>query len=213
MNTLTTSAFSKILTFIAIVIFWISGHSAISRTVTPGYFGIRGSAAIAASRFGTIYSPAFTYRSGRNTMSFGATLQRKDKFTLSGFQLTYEFTLLDPLLHTDCNLEWFELYSFLHLGYHNRVFLGKQVCDEENFCNKELKADPAQLKLKAIEGYAGFGFRVKLYKNLKWFNVIGIGGYDVLGSTEGLFYSNCSAGLMVKTGLSYQFEKRQRANY
>ncbi|MCE3279235.1 MAG: hypothetical protein K0S44_1426 [Bacteroidetes bacterium] len=213
MNTLTTSAFSKTFAFVAIVIFLISGHSAISKSFPTGYFGIRGSAAIAASRFGTIYSPALTYQSGRNTMSFGATMQKKDKFSLSGFQLTYEFTLLDPLLHSDCNLEWFELYSFLHLGYHNRVFLGKQVCDEENICNKELKTDPAQLKLKAIEGYAGFGFRVKLYKNLKWFNVIGIGGYDVLGSTKGLFYSNYSAGIMVKTGLSYQFEKRQRGSY
>lgn len=213
MNTYTTSLSSKTLAFLGIIIFCMSGYNAISRTIPPGYFGVRGSAAISASRFGTMYSPALTYRSGRSTLSVGATLQKKDKFSLSGFQLTYEFTLLDPLLQRDCNLEWLEVYSFMHLGYHDRVYLGKQVCDEERFCNKELKTDPAQLKLKAIEGYAGFGCRIKLYKNLKWFNAIGLGGYNVLNSTEGLFYNKSAVGLMVKTGLSYQFEKRQRTNY
>jgi hypothetical protein len=213
MNTFTASFTSKILTLFVLIAFCVSGHRALGKDVPEGYLGIRASTAIAASRFGTIYSPAMTYRSGRNTMSLGATFQKKDKFSLSGFQLTYEYTLLDPLLQNDCNLDWFELYSFIHLGYHDRVFLGKQVCDEENICNKELKTDPAQLKLKAIEGYVGFGFRIKLYKNLKWFNVIGLGGYDVLNSTEGLFYTNRSAGIMVKTGLSYQFDKHQRASY
>jgi hypothetical protein len=138
---------------------------------------------------------------------------QRNRTNISGISLNYEFTLLDPNLQNDCYLDWIELYSFAYLGYHEKAFLGKGVCDEENSSNKELTIDPSRMKLKAIDAYAGFGIRILLNKNLKWFNGIGIGGYQVLNSTKGLYYNANGIGLLIRTGISYQFAERNNANF
>lgn len=176
------------------------------------YFGISCSSNIAANRFGTFFCPSVQYQSGKNTFSIGINIQ-KERLNTAGFQFDYEYTLLDPCIDFNCNLDWLELYSFINLGYHDKAFLGKTLCEEELYSNHELTTDPSVLKLNEIHGYAGFGLRIILFKKLKWFNGIAIGGYKVFNAPVELFYNNKGMGLLYKTGLSYNFGRSQRGNF
>lgn len=174
--------------------------------------GINCGSTITANRFGTIFSPSLFYRSGKSHFSIGATIQ-KDKPVPSGFQLGYEYTLMDPQIDNTCNLNWIELYAFTDVGYYNKAFLGKGACEEEHLTNPELKTDVSKLELKEIHGYIGFGIRTILFRNLKWFNGIAIGGYEVLKTPEDLFYNGKGIGLLLRTGISLEFGKRQKVTF
>jgi hypothetical protein len=175
-------------------------------------FGIRGTASISANRFGTIYCPSLFYKSGNSSIAIGAAIQ-EHRLSASGLQFNYEYTLLDPSRNADCYIDWLELYTFASVTYYNHASLGKTVCAEEHLSNRELAVDPAALRLKALDTYAGFGLRIALGKNLKWFNAVAIGGYSVFNSPGGLYYNNRALGLLVRTGVSWQFGKHGRSGF
>jgi hypothetical protein len=198
--------------FITVLIILFNTSAAFSQNKLNGNFGLRCSGNISANRFGPIISPSLFYKTKRSNYTFGLMLQGKHH-KMDGIQTNYEFTLVDSETDNDCNVQWLGLYAFLNIGYHNKAFLNQTACEEENCSNRELTFEPAKIEMKAIEAYAGFGLRVTLFKNLKWFNAIGIGGYNVFNPTKELYYNNRSIGLLLRTGIAYQFSKTMKGNF
>lgn len=211
MNTFSNSL-KKVLLSLIVLSLLIASNYTFAQNTLKGSFGIRGTASISANRFGTLYCPSLYYRSERNLLSFGVIFQERNSYA-TGLQLNYEYTLVDPSKDLDCNLEWLELYAFLNFNYHYNAFLGKSVCDEERYSNKELTIDPAKIKLEAIDNYVGFGLRIMLTQNIKWFNGVGIGAFNVFNVPDELFYNNRGLGLLLRSGISYQFGKKTKSNF
>ncbi|MCW3104962.1 MAG: hypothetical protein JWO09_3402 [Bacteroidetes bacterium] len=195
---------------IPLLLFFLLGSGLQARNRPLAYVGIRGAASVSANGFGTILCPSLFYKRGNSTIAFGVAFQ-KHSFSSSGFQLNYEYTLLDR--NAGCYIDWLELYSFANLTYYHRATLGKAVCEEEQRSNSELSVDLSQVRLKSLDAYAGFGVRIVLGKNLKWFNGVALGGYSVFNSPEGLFYNSKGLGLLVRTGLSWQFGRQGRSDF
>ncbi|MDF2436018.1 MAG: hypothetical protein K0Q95_394 [Bacteroidota bacterium] len=177
-----------------------------------GNLGLRVGGTLSANRCGTILAPSVFYSSGRSTILAGITMQRAKKH-ISGFQLGYEHTLLDPDKNTDCNLDWLELYAWLNGSFHRSIYLSKSMCEEERMGNRELKIEVEKLTFKTVEAYGGFGVRIDLLKNFKWFNAIGIGAYKVFNPHPALYYNKSGVGLMMRTGLSYNICKPKKTKY
>jgi hypothetical protein len=177
-----------------------------------GNAGIRGSGTLSANRCGTILSPSLFFISGKSTVLAGVTMQR-DRRHVSGFQLGYEYTLLDPDVNPDCNLSWLELFGWINGSFHRNIYLSKSMCEEQRRGNPELSVNVEELTFETVEAYGGFGVRIDLLRNLKWFNAIGIGAYNVFNPHPDLYYNKNGVGLMLRSGLSYQFCKQQRTKY
>jgi hypothetical protein len=207
-NKITTLTISGI--FLLGILLISNPISAQSRT--KGHIGFRASATLSANRFGIIYTPGLLFRHNRSLLAFDAAIQRNNS-NISGIQLNYEYTLVDPYEQRDCYLDWLELYFFINAGYHNNAMLGKALSEEEYASNPELQTDLSTLRLKAADAYAGFGVRILINRNLKWFNSIGIGGYEVLNMPKGLYYNDKALGLMIRTGISYQFKRKYKTNF
>jgi hypothetical protein len=195
-----------------LLIFLVSFTSAFGRPKHRIMLGLRGGASVSASRFGLMYDPAVSFRYGRAALVVGPTIQ-KEKMKISGYQLNYEFTLLDPFEQGDCYINWLELYTFVNAGYHNNIFLGKAVCEEETVSDSEKPQGLGELKLSAVDAYAGLGLRVVFSRKLKWFTSIGYGGYQVMNSTGTKFYNEKALGLHIRTGISYQFPRKYKVKY
>lgn len=212
MKTKFTLKSAKSISVISLSVILLSCGSASAQNKFKNNFGIRGSSTISANRFGIIYCPSVSYRSGNSLISLGFTIQ-KNKSAPSGYQVNYEYTLLDPAKALDCNIDWFELYTFMNMSYQNRAFLGKTACEEECFSNPEITKGLSELELKSMDCYAGFGARIILFNNLKWFNGIGVGGYRVFNISDKLYYNNKGLGLLLRTGISYQFSNRDKEKF
>lgn len=175
------------------------------------HFGVSAGSGLSANRFGTVYSPSVFYMSGRHLYSAGLTLQ-KGRTDVTGVRGNYEFTLLDG--NTDeVNISWLELFVFANASYYSNASFGKSLCEEELAGNPELRTDLHQLRLKAIDSYTGFGLRVDFLKNFKWFGCIGIGAYNVLNAPADLYYSSHGAGLLYRTGISWQFAAAHKTSF
>jgi hypothetical protein len=183
-----------------------------AQTNLKGNFGFRVSNTISANRCGSIWASSLSYTVGRKTL-YGGVMMQKNKLHLTGMQLGFEYTLLDPNLNQDCNLDWLELYAWINSGYHDNVYVNKYVCEEERRGNPELKLDIENHSFKTVETYGGFGVRINILKNLKWMNSIGIGGYRVLNPENELYYNHQGIGLMLRTGLTFQFVQATKASY
>jgi hypothetical protein len=199
----------KIVLFTLLIIFFIQSASAANFN---GSFGVRLSSTISANRFGPSLSPSLLYQSNRSMFTLGVMLQNK-RYKIDGLQINYEFTLLDSETDQNCNLSWLGLYAFCNFGYHNKAFLNSTACEEEYCSNKELSIDPAKIEMKALEAYGGFGLRISLLKRFKWFNSIGIGGYNVITPVNGLYYNTRNLGLLLRTGFTYQLSKGMKTNF
>jgi hypothetical protein len=207
-----SNSLKKALSGLIVFSLLIASTNTFAQNTLKGNLGIRGTASISANRFGTLYCPSLFYKSERSLLSFGINFQERNSYA-TGLQLNYEYTLVDPSKDLDCNLEWLELYAFLNFNYHYNAFLGKSVCEEERYCNKELTVDPGKIKLKAIDNYIGFGIRIMLTQNIKWFNGVGIGAFNVFNSPDELFYNNKGLGLLMRTGISYQFGRKTQSKF
>jgi len=217
MNTLNTNRFPKAKAFMGILMLSLLTVIAPAQNTRKFYenFGVRASTTVSANRFGAIYSGSVSYKFNTHTFSVGATAQNK-KFKPSGLQFNYEYTLMDGSKHYGSKIDRLQLYAFGMTTYHNNVFLGKSACEEEQSTvadDDRRPVDMSCVKLKAVDAYAGFGLRIAFLQNFKWYNSIGIGGYNVLNAPSGLYYNSRSMGLMVRTGISYQFENKTRTNF
>ncbi|MCW3084709.1 MAG: hypothetical protein JWP12_2075 [Bacteroidetes bacterium] len=201
------------LLFIVIINLLLASGSlfAQNRVKSHGSLGLRVSSTISANRFGAIYAPSVFYKSKRNLFAAGIMVQKQDPH-FCGFQGNYEYTILDGN-SGDCYLRWLELFAFATAGYYNQAQLGHTVCEEERTENPDFKENLDDKKFKALEAYAGFGLRVTFLKNFKWFSCIGIGGYDVLNAPQGMYYNTHAVGMLMRTGISYQFSKINKTHF
>lgn len=218
MNTPKTNRFPKAAAFMGILMLhMLTAAVAPAQSSRKFYenFGVRASATISGNRFGAIYDGSVFYSQNAHTFSLGVTAQKKN-FKLSGVQLNYEYTMMDGSKHYGSKIDRLQLYAFGTVTYHNNVFLGKSACEEEQSGSGDAERRPVDMsgvKLKAVDAYAGFGMRIAFLQNFKWHNSIGIGGYNVLNAPAGLYYNSRSMGLMVRTGISYQFGNRTKTNF
>lgn len=170
-----------------------------------GNFGFAANASVSADRFGGQYSPMFYYKKGRRSIFMGPIIQNKN-LNLSGLQLSYDYTLAGKdVIGSEPYNENLELFCFITSIYHCNATLGKSAVWEEKRAYNGYEGDPAKLRFKSIELYAGGGLKLKLFSNIKWMNSIGFGGYTSFNVPKTLCYENKSVGLLLKSGISFDF--------
>ena len=169
-----------------------------SNIVSKGNFGLSVSGMICADGYGTQYLPTLYYKKNRSCFFAGSIIQKK-KANLSGVQLNYEYTLVKE---DDAYSGRLELFCFATGLYQNKAILGKQTLHEESVANPEFNENMCEIHFKTMEVYGGFGLRIKLFKNVKWTNSIGGGGYTSFNSPCNLYYATHNFGLILKTGIS-----------
>ena len=171
-------------------------------SVQKGNVGLAVSSVFNSDGYGVQYLPSVYYKKNRNTY-FAALLIQKQKANVSGIQLNYEYTLVTP---DEADAKGLELFCFVAGLYHNNALLGKQALHNESMANPEY-VGASQLHFKSVEVYTGFGLRIKLFKNVKWVNSLGAGGYSSFNSPQHLYYENHNMGLYLKTGISIDLKK------
>jgi hypothetical protein len=97
---------------------------------------------------------------------------------------------------------------FVGMRYFNSASLKKIVAATENWKQPEANVNFDELKVRCIEGQAGFGVRV--HHSLRWnsFYGIGFGAYQTLGNSlpyEGMHREFQQTELTLNFGLSYSF--------
>ena len=169
-----------------------------------GNFGLAVSGMFNADGYGIQYLPSVYYQKNRGTY-FIAPIVQKQKANVSGVQLNYEYTFV-AAGEAD-GAKGLELFGFATGLFQSNALLGKQAVYNEHMKYPESTEDVSKLRIKSIEAYAGFGLRIKLFKNIKWVNSIGGGGYASFNVPANMYYANHNFGLMLKTGISIGFKK------
>ena len=185
------------LTLLSFVLIIQYGACQQSSFIQKGNFGLAASSMFNADGYGTQFLPAIYYKKNRNTY-FIAPIVQKQKANVSGVQLNYEYTLVTP---DEADTKGIELFCFVTGLYQSNALLGKQTLHNEGVANPEYLG-ASQLHFKSAEAYTGFGLRIKLFKNVKWVNSIGAGGYASFNFPQHLYYADHNFGLYLKTGIS-----------
>jgi len=170
--------------------------------IQKGNVGLAISSMFNADGYGVQYLPSVYYKKNRSTY-FVAPIIQKQKANVSGVQLNYEYTLVTP---DETDTRGLELFCFATGIYQNNALLGKQTLHNEGVANPEYLG-ASQLHFKSAEAYTGFGLRIKLFKNVKWVNSIGAGGYASFNFPQHLYYTDHNFGLYLKTGISVDLKK------
>ena len=171
-------------------------------SIQKGNFGLAVSSIFNADGYGVQYLPSVYYKKNRGTY-FIAPLIQKQKANVSGVQFNYEYTLIAP---GEADAKGLELFCFAAGLYQSNALLGKQALRNESVANSEY-VGASQLHFKSVEAYTGFGLRIKLFKNVKWVNSIGAGGYASFNFPQHLYYADHNLGLYLKTGISIDLKK------
>lgn len=170
------------------------------------YIGTSFYGQVSANGYGSSYSLMPFIKTGRRSLFAGPVIGKR-KFQLSGFQANYTYSLTGP--DAPGYIEGMpELFVFVNGAYHFNARLGKRTLQEEDCANpfsKEL--DAASMRFRSIEVYGGVGLRIRFANHFKWVNAVGLGGYHTFDFPEkqGLFYSQRNAGLVLRTGIMYEF--------
>ncbi|HXD94409.1 MAG TPA: hypothetical protein VNX01_14480 [Bacteroidia bacterium] len=167
-------------------------------SIQKGNFGLAASSMFNADGYGVQFLPSVYYKKNRSTY-FIAPIVQKQKANISGVQLNYEYTFL---AEDEADSKGLELFCFATGIYQSNALLGKQALQNESIANPEYSGNVSQLHFKSTEAYTGFGLRIKLFKNVKWANSIGAGGYTSYNSPQHLYYADHNFGLYLKTGIS-----------
>lgn len=174
------------------------------RTKFINHFGVSVKGTFTADGLGTFYVPSVFYIFKNNEISVGPIFQ-KNSTNSTGIQFNYEYTLVDRNSKNSSYCDWLELFSFINSNYHHNASLGELTKEIERLSNNENGFNVENVRLNTIETYAGIGLRIDLSRKLKWKNCIGAGGYKIFNAPEGLDHCKQGAGLLFKTGVSYQF--------
>ena len=171
--------------------------------VQKGNFGLAISSIADADGYGTQLLPSVYYKSNRSAY-FIAPIVQKQKSNMSGIQLNYEYTLVDE---GEAYAKRLELFCFATGIYQNDALMGKHALCNESMANPEFSENICQLHFKSVEAYAGFGLRIKLFKNVKWVNSLGAGGYTSFNFPCHLYYADHNFGMILKTGITIDLKK------
>ncbi|HEX7412550.1 MAG TPA: hypothetical protein VF411_00800 [Bacteroidia bacterium] len=168
--------------------------------------GLAVSSMVGPDGYGILYLPTVYYKSNRSSYSMGPVIQNQ-KMNVSGAQFSYDYSVVSEGEADNKNLE---LFFFAKGLYQGNALLGNQSLYKESLANSENSANASQAHFKSVEFYGGFGLKIKLFKNVKWINCIGAGGYANFDSPNRFYYSEYSnhhLGVMINTGLSFAFKK------
>ena len=170
--------------------------------------GFNASVMISVDGYGMQYSPTLYYKRDRQLFDVGLLIQSQ-KHNLSGVQFGYNYTLVGGDAPSDMlTSKRLELFCFISSAYEHRALLGRAIINDEKTANKNLEGvDLCRLTYRSVEIYVGFGFKIKLLKNIKWVNSIGIGAYDSFGGHRLWCREQSACGLDLKTGISIEFGK------
>ena len=171
--------------------------------VQKGNFGLAVSSIIDADGYGTQLLPSVYYTRNRGTY-FISPIVQKQKSNVSGIQLNYQYTLVGE---GEAYAKRLELFCFATGIYQNNALMGKHALLIESMANPTFTENFCQLHFKSVEAYAGFGLRIKLFKNVKWINSLGAGGYASFNFPHHLYYENHNFGMILKTGFSIDLKK------
>ncbi|MGZ3919744.1 MAG: hypothetical protein ACXVNR_01655 [Bacteroidia bacterium] len=169
--------------------------------------GVMTSMIVSAEGYGSRCSPALYYKNKRRTLSAGPVIQNS-KSSVTGVQLNYFYTIAGKdAIGNECYNENLELFGFISASYYYNAALGKRALREEKLANTDYEGDPCQLRFKSLSLYAGVGLKLTIFKNFKWINSMGLGGYKSFQFPPHLYYNECNLGLTIRTGISYDFKK------
>jgi hypothetical protein len=166
--------------------------------IQKGNFGLAALSIADADGYGTQLLPSVYYKKNRGTYYIAPIIQ-KQKTNVSGIQLNYEYTLVGE---GEAYAKRLELFCFATGIYQNDALMGKHALCNESMANPEFSDNICQMHFKSVEAYAGFGLRIKLFKNVKWVNSLGGGGYTSFNFPCHLYYAGHNLGMILKTGIS-----------
>lgn len=170
-------------------------------------FGVMTSLVISADGYGSKCAPALYYKNKRNTWSAGPVIQNCNS-SVKGGMLNYFYTLAGKdAVGNECYNESLELFGFISASYYHNASLGRTALKEEKMANADYEGDACKLRFTSVSLYAGVGLKVTIFKNFKFINSIGLGGYKSFHFPPHLYYNDCSLGLTLRTGISYDFAK------
>lgn len=187
--------------FVAVTIFINNNIVAQS---SSSNFGIEINSSISGSGFGIIYTPGIYYKINQCRLSLGANIHKRDLYT-SGMFANFEYKLTSDSKERyryseDTKLE---LFTFVSLRYYNNAVLCKSTINRELEMAPNCNMDLNKMKLTVVEGYTGFGLKLKLIERLKWINSIGVGAYSTISDNKCAFRESNSISLSLNTGLLF----------
>ena len=169
--------------------------------------GIAAMSSISANGYGGMYTPMLYYKKDRRTYFVGPVLQNQ-RLNLSGLQFNFAYTIAGQEARgNEAYNENLELFCFLTSSYYFNAYMGKRTLWEEKRTNSGYEGDLCKLTFKSVEVYGGVGLKLKIFKNCKWINSVGLGGYTSIDFPGHLYYNASNMGLILKTGISYDFAK------
>lgn len=181
----------------------VSGQQLTERAGVQAGFAV--TACVAANGYGTQYVPAFSLRSNRQTWFFGPVVQ-KQRLNLSGFQLNFDYRLAGGDPNENCS-ERTMLFCFATVAGHSNARMGKQTMGIERLANRGYEGDLSALRFRSVEGYTGFGVKIKLNDQLQWTTALGVGGYTSFHFPEHLYYSAHNMTLLIRTGFAVELSR------
>lgn len=191
----------------AISFFLFMGNSFAQDGLPPHHtsVGISLRTEVCADGYGGKYLPGLFVTKGRKYYGLSAVLQTRNS-NLAGFQFNYNYALTGEVV--SCDRSEPELYFSFAASYHHNGMLGKRAIKDEGMANPaSCEFDVANACFKSVEAFVGFGLKLELFKNFKWSNAIGVGGYTSLFTPiRGLYYESSALGLRLSTGVTYSFK-------
>ncbi len=169
--------------------------------------GFIASGMISANQYGGQYSPMLYYKKTRRTYSIGPIIQNKT-LNLSGVQFNYDYTIVgEDAIGNEAYNKNLELFCFITTSYYRNASFGKKAVWEEHMANQGYEGDVCKLRFKSLEFFGGVGLKIKLFKNIKWVNSMGLGSSASFNFPGHLYHDAFNTGLILRTGISIDFKK------
>lgn len=169
--------------------------------------GFIASSMISGNQYGGQYSPMMYYKKDRRTYAIGPVIQNKS-LNLSGMKFNYEYTLVGLDAPGDEGYyKNLELFCFVAAAYYYKALLGKRAVWEEHMANQSYEGDVSKLRFKSMEIFGGVGLKIKLVKNIKWVNSVGLGRSESFAFPDHLYHDAINIGVILRTGISFDFKR------
>lgn len=178
----------------------------VSSQIKNSFYGISASSSLSGIGFGAMYTPGVYYKTDKSKFELGLNFQKRT-MKMSGIQTNFEYTLFDDQkgCYNDGLAGDIELFTFLTLRYHANAYLSQGQINREKKITPDSNLPLSDLKFSAIEGYAGFGLKIRVVGHLKWSNSVGFGGWKTVSGENSLYREYNAISLGLNSGLSYDF--------
>jgi hypothetical protein len=158
---------------------------------------------------GIFYSPYVSLHKGRNTFTFGPTIQRTH-MTLNGGRVSYSRNLsgnCETFVKDDYyrSTDVIQLNFFCYIQYNQAAYLNNATIDDEKMVSRGLDVDWNKVRYSTVESGTGIEFRININNHLCWKNYIGASVYQHLDYINGMDHEQCASSLTLGTGMRYKF--------